>query len=131
MADQQPVGSDSLRSLSLGRTRDLTRYLATEITNLREGEREGYTASKTIVSAVIRQLDGLVAGPVASSPFMSPARRDSTKQFQQEMAAIVDREVNPAIRRYRNFSPGNISPKRARRSAYQQTLKAPTATAPV
>ena len=103
VADQQPVGSDSLRSLSLGRARDLTRYLATEITNLREGEREGYTASKTIVNAVVRQLDGLVAGPVASSPFMSPARRDSTKQFQQEMAAIVDREINPAIRRYRNF----------------------------
>jgi uncharacterized protein (DUF885 family) len=103
VADQQASGSDSLRSLALARTRDLVRYLDAELPNLREGVTEGYTASKTAVRAVMAQLDGLLAAPPESSAFISPAARDTSKQFKQEMAAIIDRELNPAIRRYRDF----------------------------
>lgn len=103
LARVQPVGSDSLRAQALARARALPRFLRVEEANLREGMREGYLAPRAVVEGVIRQLDGLLAVPADSSPFASPAQRDSSPAFRRELASVVGREIDPAIRRYRDF----------------------------
>ncbi|MBV9774448.1 MAG: DUF885 domain-containing protein [Gemmatimonadetes bacterium] len=105
LAQIQPVGSAEARAQTLARWHAVPRYVDTEIANLREGARTGYTAPKVNVRRVVAQLDGLVSGPAAKSPFMSPADRDSAAgpEFRRELQAVVAAEVVPAIRRYRDF----------------------------
>jgi uncharacterized protein (DUF885 family) len=106
LAELQPVGTDTLRQQAVRRARGLVRYLDTEMSNLREGVRQGYTASRATVEAVIRQLDGLLGTAVDSSPFVSPGRRDSSPTFTAELASVVQRELYPTIRRYREYLAG-------------------------
>ena len=49
-------------------------YLDTEIANLREGMKLGYTAPKLIVRIVIDSVRALAATPAADMPFLAPAR---------------------------------------------------------
>jgi len=103
LAMLQPVGTEPLRALALARVRALPGFLAREITNLREGLRLGYSAPTVIVVAVVGQLDDILATPPRRSPFFSPAQRDPTPVFQAELARVIAQELNPAIRRYRDF----------------------------
>lgn len=103
LAMLQPVGSAPLREAALARARALPRYIDTEITNLREGERLGYSSPQVIVRNVIRQLDDLLATPPARSPFHAPAERDSSPPFDSALTRIIADEIHPAIRRYRDF----------------------------
>lgn len=99
----QPVGSDEARRDALARWRELPQFLDTEIANLREGVRLGYTAPKLIVRIVIDQVSSLAAGPIADSPFGSPAVRDRSPAFTKEFDALVTDTINPAIIKYRDF----------------------------
>jgi uncharacterized protein (DUF885 family) len=103
LATIQPVGSDSARREVLARWRAIPRYLDTEVANLREGLRQGYSSPQLNVRRALAQIDGLLATPVKESPFYSPALRDSTPGFGAELERVVANEVNPAIRRYRDF----------------------------
>ena len=58
-------------------------YIDTEIANLREGLKAGYSAPKGNVRIVIDQMDTLIATPTAESPFDSPSVRDKTPEFAQ------------------------------------------------
>jgi uncharacterized protein (DUF885 family) len=107
----QPVGTDTLRALALARARALPGFVANEIDNLREGLRLGYSSPKVIVQNVIGQLDGILATPTVRSPFYSPAQRDSTPAFRIALGAVIERELNPAIRRYRDFLQNEYLPK--------------------
>jgi uncharacterized protein (DUF885 family) len=107
----QPVGSDSLRAQALSRARALPRYIDTEIANLREGLAQGYSSPKVIVRNVMGQFDGILATPVDKSPFYSPAQRDSTPAFRTALAGIITAELNPALRRYREFLEREYLPK--------------------
>jgi uncharacterized protein (DUF885 family) len=111
LAELQPVGSDSVRAHALARLEALPGFLRTEIANLREGLRRGYTAPRAGVEGVMRQLDDLLALPPARSPFASPARRDSTPTFHQAFLQAVERELYPAIRAYREFLSGEYLPR--------------------
>ena len=99
----QPVGTDTLRAQALARARELPRFIANEIDNLREGLRLGYSSPKVIVRNVISQLEALTSGPPARSPFHSPADRDSSAGFSAALTRIIVEDINPAIRRYRDF----------------------------
>ena len=107
----QPVGTDSLRAQSLVRLRALPKFLANEIDNLREGLRLGYSSPKVIVTNVIGQLDGILATPVLRSPFYSPAARDSSPDFRREYARVIESELNPAIKQYRDYLQNEYLPK--------------------
>ncbi len=111
LARAQPVGSDTLRAQAMTRWQAFPRYVDAEIANLREGLRRGYVASRPVVEAVIRQLDGLLATPPDSSPFASPAQRDSSAGFRQEFVQVVANRINPAIRRYREFLAAEYLPR--------------------
>ena len=99
----QPVGTDTLRALALVRVRALPRYLENEIDNLKEGIRLQYSSPAVIVRNVISQLDDILSEPPTRSPFYSPAARDSSAAFRAEYARVIEQELNPAIRRYRDF----------------------------
>jgi uncharacterized protein (DUF885 family) len=106
LAALQPVGTDSLRTQAVQRSRGLARYIEVETENLRRGVREGYTAPKVIVEAVVRQLSEVLETPVDSSPFVSPALRDASPAFSAELEQTLERELYPAVRRHRDYLAG-------------------------
>jgi uncharacterized protein (DUF885 family) len=99
----QPVGTTEAREDALKRWGTLSKYIDTEIANLREGVLLGYTAPKQNVRIVIDQVRSLAATPVKDSPFGSPSVRDKTPEFQKPFNALVAGEINAAIRRYADF----------------------------
>jgi uncharacterized protein (DUF885 family) len=99
----QPVGTDAARKDALARWSFLPTYIDTEIANLREGIKQGYTAPKGNVRIVIDQMNTLISGPIADSPFDSPAVRDSSPDFKNAFDALVKDRINPAFKKYRDF----------------------------
>ena len=103
LSSVQPVGTPELREQALERFGAVPEYLDTEVTNLREGLRQGYTAPKSGVRSVIEQMDALLATPSKELPFYSPVRRDSTPDFARKLERVIEAEIRPAIQRYRDF----------------------------
>ena len=99
----QPVGSPEAREQALLRWRALPKYLDTEIANLREGMKLGYTAPKLIVRVVIASVRSLAATPAADMPFLAPARTDKDGAFHETFTALVTKEIVPAATRYADF----------------------------
>jgi len=103
LAVQQPVGTEELRAQALTRWHSFPHYVDTEIANLREGVRTGYTEPKVNVQRVIESADRLLTAAPTASPFFTPAQSDSTPAFRQAFQRIVADEIDPAIRRYRDY----------------------------
>jgi uncharacterized protein (DUF885 family) len=99
----QPVGTNEARKDALARWSKLPAYIDTEIANLREGLKAGYSAPKGNVRLVIDQINTLIATPLAELPFDSPSLRDKTPEFQRSFDLLVREQMVPALTRYRNF----------------------------
>jgi uncharacterized protein (DUF885 family) len=99
----QPVGTEEARTDALARWSRLPRYIDTEIVNLRQGLKEGYSAPKGNVHIVIDQMNSLIATPTAESPFDSPSVRDKTPEFRTQFDMLVRDQFVPAFKRYRDF----------------------------
>jgi uncharacterized protein (DUF885 family) len=99
----QPVGTEQARTEALARWSALPHYLDVEIANLREGLKLGYTAPKESVQIVIDQISTLATTAPADSPFLSPAQRDKDPAFSKTFRALLDKELVPAFKRYRDF----------------------------
>jgi uncharacterized protein (DUF885 family) len=99
----QPVGSDDARTEALARWSRLPKYVDTEIANLRDGLKAGYSAPKGNVRIVIDQMNTLIATPTAESPFDSPSVRDRTPEFTRQFDLLVREQIVPALTRYRDF----------------------------
>src|SRR5580693_4663496 len=99
----QPVGNDDARKDALARWGSLPKFIDTEIVNLREGIKQGYTAPKGNVRITIDQFNTLLAGPISASPFDSPSTRDKDPEFKKSYDALVKDQINPALKRYRDF----------------------------
>ena len=125
LAALQPVGSDSARRAAIGRWSALPRYVRTEITNLREGMRLGYTASQSVVRAVIGQLDGLLAASSDSLPFFGPAQRDTTPAFVAAFRPLVSDSLRVVAREYRTFLAGEYLPKARAQNALSANRDGP------
>jgi uncharacterized protein (DUF885 family) len=106
----QPVGSDDARKDALARWGALPKYIDTEITNLGEGLKLGYTAPKQNVRIVIDQIRSLASTPVKDSPFDSPSQRDKTPEFQKAFDTLVATAVNPAAKRYADYLENEYLP---------------------
>jgi uncharacterized protein (DUF885 family) len=100
---RQTVGTDEARADALARTRDVARFIETDIANLRLGLSLGYTAPRSGVEATIRLTDSLLENTPEASPFYEPAVRDGTDAFAGSLRAVIEDEINPAIRRYHEF----------------------------
>lgn len=99
----QPVGTEEARREALARWSQLPKYIDTEIDNLREGIKAGYTAPKLNVRIVIDQVRGLANTPLKDSPFGSPGQRDKDPAFQNAFARLVTGHIVPAAKRYADF----------------------------
>jgi len=99
----QPVGTAEARQDALTRWGALPKYLDTEVANLREGIKRGYTAPKRNVQIVIGEIKTLVEMPAATNPFASPATRDSDQAFKDAYLALFNDQMLPAMRRYLAF----------------------------
>ena len=99
----QPVGTDDARKDALARWSSLPKFIDTEISNLREGIKQGYTAPKVNVRITIDQFNTLLAGPISASPFDSPSTRDKDPEFKKSFDALVKNQINPALKKYRDF----------------------------
>jgi uncharacterized protein (DUF885 family) len=99
----QPVGDSASRAQALARWRGIPKLIDQNITNLKEGVRQGYTAPRGNVDAVLEQVDALIAASPQSSPFSLMVQRDSTPQFRKALFAIVGDEIGPALKRYRAY----------------------------
>jgi uncharacterized protein (DUF885 family) len=110
LAVQQPVGTDDLRAQALARWHSFPGYVDTEIANLREGVRTGYTEPKVNVRRVIESADRLLAVAPTASPFFTPAQSDATPAFRQSFAKLVSDDIDPAIGRYRDYLANDYLP---------------------
>src|SRR5262245_44254694 len=106
----QPVGTDEARREALARWSTLPKYIDTEIANLREGLKAGYSAPKGNVRLVIDQMNTLIATPTAESPFDSPSVRDKSADFMKQFDLLVREQVVPAFVRYRDFLQNEYVP---------------------
>ncbi len=111
LASIQPVGTAAARERALARFRQVPRYLETEVLNLKEGLRLGYSTPKPNVELTLAQLDALLQAPVKESPFFFPATKDGDAGFQAEWERLLTEEITPAVRRYRDFLEDEYLPK--------------------
>src|ERR1700722_7590250 len=99
----QPIGTDDARKDALARWSSLPKFIDIEISNLRDGIKQGYTAPKGNVRITIDQFNTLIAGPISASPFASPSVRDNDPEFKKSFDALVKNQINPALKKYRDF----------------------------
>lgn len=109
VAGMQAVGTPEEREAALTRWAQLPAYLDTEIENLREGLRLGYTAPRNNVEVVIRQMNAMLTAPVADSPFVQMAKDDAS--FRTQLEALETGGIRPAITRYRDFLQTDYLPQ--------------------
>ena len=103
LADRQPVATADERQQALARWRTLPAYVDHEIANLRAGIKGGYTAPKAVVARVVKQLDGMVDLEPRKSPYFAPGEKAKDEAFAKAFEAVVAQQVQPALRRYRDF----------------------------
>jgi len=113
LAAVQPVGTAEARQQALARWRAVPAYIDGEAANQREGLQRGYSAPQGNVRIVLKQLDALLGASRDRSPLYGPARRDSTAAppFGDELRRIIESEIKPAMRRYRDFLKKEYLPK--------------------
>lgn len=111
LADAQPVGTDENRRDALARWMKVGRSIDTEVVNLREGLRLGYSTPRPNVRLVIAQLDEILGQPVTEWPFYSPARRDTSEDFKRRWTELLTNSLKPAIERYRNYLRDEYAPR--------------------
>ena len=99
----QPLGTPELRRDAIRRWQAMPRYIDTEIASLRQGLLLGYTLPRDDARSIMEQVEALLAFPPAKSPFAAITLRDSAPEFARAITQIVENEINPALRRYRDF----------------------------
>jgi uncharacterized protein (DUF885 family) len=110
LAQQQPVGTDDLRAQALTRWHAFPHMVDVEILNLREGVRAGYTEPRVNVRRVIESADRILAATGKTSPLYAPARQDTTPAFDDAYERLVNDELAPAIKRYRDYLSSEYLP---------------------
>ncbi|HSX60121.1 MAG TPA: DUF885 domain-containing protein [Tahibacter sp.] len=102
-AQAQPVGTAEERDQAVARWRTLGRFIDNDIANLRTGLATGYSAPKSVVDRVLKQVDGMIAGKPEDLPFYSPAKRADDAAFTTRLRDVMTADVVPGLVRYRDF----------------------------
>ena len=99
----QPVATTEQQQDAINRIVDAVRFLKTDISNLRRGIDQGYTAPQSNVIAVVDQVTSLIDTPTADSPLFSPAARAADETFVAAYGAAYESGLKPALIAYRDF----------------------------
>lgn len=103
LAARQPVATKDEREQAVRRWKQVPRYVADDIANMRRGVELGYLAPKPSVARVIAQVDGLIKAPKDASPLYDPARRAGEAMFAAAFEEVIEAQVIPALASYRDF----------------------------
>jgi uncharacterized protein (DUF885 family) len=140
------TASNWARSQRMGSERDRANAFATLSTMpdamdasrvmLQRGLDSGYSASQSVIAAVVKQIDELLPDDVTRSPLWAPAARDSSSESQTRWRRTLLDTIYPAARRYRAFlerdymprarSGGSMSVQRDGAACYRAGLRAQT-----
>jgi uncharacterized protein (DUF885 family) len=107
----QPLDTPAAHTAALTRFRQLPRYLQTEIANLREGLRLGYSVPRRNAELALAQIDALLQTPTDTSPLFGPRRRVTDAAFQNAWVTLATDSLLPAITRYRDFLRDEYAPR--------------------
>ncbi|MBT8400781.1 MAG: DUF885 domain-containing protein [Rhodothermia bacterium] len=107
---QQPVDTPEARADALARIRDLPRYIDTEVSNLKTGLEQGYSAPRSNVDAVLRQIQNILDSSPKDSPFYDPAERAANAEFAGQYETVLSDAVYPAVQRYHDFLANEYRP---------------------
>jgi uncharacterized protein (DUF885 family) len=110
VAARQPVITEPDRAAAMRRWKSMPRYADVEVANLRIGLGQGYSAPRSVVERVVKQIDAMTA-EAEKSPFDSPAERSHDATFAAAYRRLVADQINPALRRYRDFLQNEYLPK--------------------
>ncbi len=110
IAGQVPVDTLEDQRNALARFSGIAEYLETEIANLTEGLRVGYSAPAGNVRVVIEQMDAMLAAPVSASPFVQMAV-DGMPDYRSQLESFETRSIRPAIQKYRSFLAETYLPR--------------------
>lgn len=111
IAERQPVSSTEDNRAALRRWSALPRYVDIEIANLKLGLEQGYSAPQSVVRRVIKQMDDLAVSDPEKSPFFSPAERSNDPAFKAAFRRLILKQINPALRTYRDYLQTEYLPK--------------------
>jgi uncharacterized protein (DUF885 family) len=111
VAREQPVGTPPERADAIARWSALPAFIDREIANARLGLSQGYSAPKSVVRRVIRQIEGVVATQPEKLPFFAPATRSEDPAFRESFRGVLAGPVNAAFRRYLDFLQGEYLPR--------------------
>jgi uncharacterized protein (DUF885 family) len=111
VAERQPISSAEDRRQALQRWAGVSRYVQVEIANLKLGLAQGYSAPRSVVRRVIKQMDDMAAADPEKSPFISPAQRSGDAVFQVAFRKLIVEQINPALRTYRDYLQTEYLPR--------------------
>ncbi len=111
VANNQPVGTEKDRADALARWSALPTMIDQEIANARLGLSKGYSAPKSVVRRVIRQIEGIVSAEPEKLPFFSPATRADDAAFKESIRSVLAGPVNAGFRRYLDFLQKEYLPR--------------------
>lgn len=103
--------------LLIARHRAFPRVIDQAIARFREGMASGVTEPRLTVDNMIVQIDGLLAQPVARSPFTAPARQfpasvppTARAKLSRELTDVTSHSIYPAYRALRHFLADEYRP---------------------
>lgn len=103
IAARQPVGTAAQRAQALARWQQVPAMIRQEIANLRAGLDHGYSAARPVAQRMLDQIEGLIAAEPAGHPYASPAERSADAEFAGAYRQVIEDQVLPALREYRDF----------------------------
>jgi uncharacterized protein (DUF885 family) len=111
IAERQPVATTEQRAQALARWQQVPRLVRQEIANLRTGLQGGYSAARPVAQRMLEQIDGLIEVDLDGHPYGSPAERSDDARFKQAYRNVLQRDVLPALREYRDFLADTYIPR--------------------
>jgi uncharacterized protein (DUF885 family) len=110
-AGAQPVGTADERADAIARWSALPSFIDQEIANARLGLSRGYSAPKSVVRHVIRQIEGIVSAQPEMLPFFAPATRAEDAEFRESFRSVLAGPVKAAFRQYLDFLQNEYLPR--------------------
>ncbi|TAL64505.1 MAG: DUF885 domain-containing protein [Legionella sp.] len=110
IAEKQPVGTPENRQMAIKRWNTFSKTVDDEINNLKLGISKGYTAPKTAVRIVLKQLQIILKNSPETSPYFTMAERDTDPQFKATITELIKNQIHPALQRYANFLENDYMP---------------------
>ncbi|WP_444922339.1 DUF885 domain-containing protein [Microbulbifer sp. CnH-101-G] len=111
ISEFQPVETAQNKADAIERWRSAANYYDQEIINLKNGLKQGYSAPKSVVNRVIKQIDGLTQIPIDNHPFNSLSERTDDSKFAADFKQVLAVELIPSMERYSDFLKSEYLPK--------------------